>query len=943
MQTTKTAFCTPRGAIVCACSTISFILLSLTTTGCFTPFGEWPADAGGETDADGDADSDSDVDGDADGDADADGDVDGDADLDVDADGDVDGDADGDADLDVDVDADLDVDADGDVDGDVDGDTSGDADVEHDAEREPSCGNSVTEEGEECDDGNFDNDDACISCVAARCGDGFEWAGVEGCDDGNTEPGDGCSPGCVPETCGDGVVQPPEECDDGNEINTDECPSTCLAARCGDEFVWAEVEECDDGNEDETDACLSSCVDAACGDGIVWEDAEECDTAGSRTCDTTCETTGSQSCVDCEWEETCHPPAEECNGRDDDCEEGEDNGFDCTLGAEPALCAVGMCTGFRSCDNECARSACAPRWTASPLVPHNGAYTGSLWAAMAHDTLRPEFRWRPAPEDEPSCDHVIYHLQVDDSCTTPGFASCDFPSPEIDVPELEETSFRPLENLTVDLVHPVGRRYFWRVRSCFEGGGCSAWSPVRYVDAGRVPNDIDGDGYSDLVVGATYQDAPTHDEGAVYIFYGSHSGPSDEPDARLDEAVGAEGGQFGSGVGTGDFNGDGFSDIVIGASYANKAPGRAFLYLGGNPRLPPRDTPPDSILENPEEISQGRFGLTVASAGDVNADGFADILIGAPFRGGRAGSAFVFQGRAEWDREGTEHDVEIANPDEDWGPTADFGSRLAAAGDLNADGFSDIVIGSPHQGIGEFLEEGRAFVYFGRAEGGGVDVDSFVRLNNPTHARPGGLGSAVSSAGDINRDGYDDLVISAPLQSFLAVYDGMVFLYYGSEDWLSGVPDGSFGSPGSQTSCYFGNSVTAGDIDSDGYNELIVGATHWNDIDEDEGRIFVYYDAREISIRDEVLPDVSFQNPSPSVDGHFGHAVASVGDLDGDGFDDIVAGVPSQEFDTVVNAGTVYIYYGSAEDISATPDRVIVSPEPEDGGVFGVSVASAVM
>ena len=344
-------------------STLSSVLVLvpalLISSGCLTDFGVWPGDVGtdggGDADVAGDGDSDGDVDMDGDADGDLVGDADSDGDRDVD--GEVDGDADSDADSDVDGDADSD--ADGDVDGDVDGDSDAELDGDHyedadsDTDPEPRCGNRITEEGEECDDGNDDETDACIECVTARCGDGHEWAGVEDCDDGNRIDSDACLSSCVPATCGDGFVHTDEEaCDDGNDDDTDACIS-CVMARCGDGHVWTGAEECDDGNGVDTDACLSTCVPADCGDGIVWEDVEECDTEEAGACVTTCETEGTRFCVDCAWEEVCATPPELCNEIDDDCNEDTPDGADedwigvACDGDDTDVCAEGFfeCTG----------------------------------------------------------------------------------------------------------------------------------------------------------------------------------------------------------------------------------------------------------------------------------------------------------------------------------------------------------------------------------------------------------------------------------------------------------------------------------------------------------------------------------------------------------------------------------------------------------------------
>jgi cysteine-rich repeat protein len=90
------------------------------------------------------------------------------------------------------------------------------------------CGNGYVNWGEECDDGNTSNTDACTNeCECAECGDGFVWTGMEQCDDANEVDNDGCTNECELPKCGDGIVQGDEECDDGNEVNDDECTNSC--------------------------------------------------------------------------------------------------------------------------------------------------------------------------------------------------------------------------------------------------------------------------------------------------------------------------------------------------------------------------------------------------------------------------------------------------------------------------------------------------------------------------------------------------------------------------------------------------------------------------------------------------------------------------------------------------------------------------------------------
>lgn len=140
-----------------------------------------------------------------------------------------------------------------------------------------SCGDDYIQTGvEDCDDGNTVGDDACPKDCTSLCGDGMVH-GDEECDDGNAENTDACTDDCKSAACPDGFIQDGEECDDGNSDNTDECTELCLIASCGDEFVQKGEEDCDDGNDENTDECTEGCKLAACGDGYVQEGEEECD------------------------------------------------------------------------------------------------------------------------------------------------------------------------------------------------------------------------------------------------------------------------------------------------------------------------------------------------------------------------------------------------------------------------------------------------------------------------------------------------------------------------------------------------------------------------------------------------------------------------------------------------------------------------------------------
>ena len=130
----------------------------------------------------------------------------------------------------------------------------------------PICGDTVVDVGEECDDGNDIDEDACTNlCKNAVCGDAIVGPG-EACDDGNDIDDDACSNTCASAACGDAVVQAPEECDDGNDLDDDACLNTCLKAVCGDSIVFTGTEECDDANDIDDDGCSNTCKLPTCMD-----------------------------------------------------------------------------------------------------------------------------------------------------------------------------------------------------------------------------------------------------------------------------------------------------------------------------------------------------------------------------------------------------------------------------------------------------------------------------------------------------------------------------------------------------------------------------------------------------------------------------------------------------------------------------------------------------
>jgi cysteine-rich repeat protein len=152
------------------------------------------------------------------------------------------------------------------------------------------CGDGLVQAGEECDDGNFQNDDTCsFSCTANVCGNDRIDPG-EQCDDGNPFNGDACESDCTNPRCGNGIVDPVEQCDDGNLVDGDGCDHNCGIPGCPNHVVDP-GEQCDDGNLVDNDGCARNCTLPGCGNGIreVGEQCDDGNTVDGDCCSSTCQ------------------------------------------------------------------------------------------------------------------------------------------------------------------------------------------------------------------------------------------------------------------------------------------------------------------------------------------------------------------------------------------------------------------------------------------------------------------------------------------------------------------------------------------------------------------------------------------------------------------------------------------------------------------------------
>lgn len=353
--------------------------------------------------------------------------------------------------------------------------------------------------------------------------------------------------------------------------------------------------------------------------------------------------------------------------------------------------------------------------------------------------------------------------------------------------------------------------------------------------------------------------------------------------------------------------------------------------------------------------ANARFGSDIASAGDVNRDGYEDLIVGSMYYADgetSEGAAFVFHGGPGGLAGATLADADTVLQSNH--AAARFGGAVASAGDVNDDGYGDVIVGAggwESAGQAAGFEEGAAFVFLGGPGGipsGGPELASATLEGDVENTR---LGSSVSTAGDIDGDGYDDVITGGYLyqSSGDETREGVAMIFLGGPD---GVADAGFATAhavlqADQPDAFLGNAVAGpGDLDGDGFDDVVVGAPRYNAPDEREGVVFVFYGSAE-GITDGGPATAGAQLEGDQVDARFGFSVAATGDLNADGFPDLIVGAPRYDADQV-DEGAAFVFLGGAEGItSGGPDTAATRLEGDQPGSvsnlcegqFGCSVA----
>jgi hypothetical protein len=539
--------------------------------------------------------------------------------------------------------------------------------------------------------------------------------------------------------------------------------------------------------------------------------------------------------------------------------------------------------------------------------------------------------------------------------------------------------------------------------------------------------DVNGDGYADIIAGAPKYDEGETDEGKVFAFYGNNGGqyPAQGGTLTATPQWTAQSNQVGANFGVslgaiGDFNNDGFGDIIIGANLYDNGQtdeGAAFIYKGQGPKPSTGpggglNTAYSYLLEKNQ--ANANFGISVASAGDVNGDNKYDVIVGANLYDNTftdEGAAFAWYGTTtapaaipNWTAYATEADKTGDN----------FGCSVSTAGDINGDGYSEVVVGcdkgdnptaNETPEFGALTDNGKAYIYPGAPAGlNPIAPNSDIREGKVNNAR---FGTSVACGGDMNADGYAELIVGCPYyiekppasgeqRGRFYIYEGDVaianifpYIIYsgaaiGDNAGFSAAPAGDvngdgfsdvlfssvtftngqtnegkvwavYGTPRglnvggtrdvqlekNQVSANLGVSVaTAGDVNGDGYNDVIVGAPLFDSTLTNEGAAFIY-----LGTATGLSTTHAWAAYGRKANAKFGNCVSSAGDVNGDGYSDVIIGAPDYDGAAGVKSGKVNIYFGASSIATATP---VTSANPgwvKEGSAanqgFGNSVACA--
>jgi hypothetical protein len=361
-------------------------------------------------------------------------------------------------------------------------------------------------------------------------------------------------------------------------------------------------------------------------------------------------------------------------------------------------------------------------------------------------------------------------------------------------------------------------------------------------------------------------------------------------------------GNFGWGINIcGDINQDGYDDLLIGASLWNENHGRVHLYFGGADM----DGIPDLIFAG--EAAGDFLGDGGAALGDVNGDGYDDVIIGARGYSKNDGRVYIFLGGVDMDKE-----VDVILDGEP-GKTGFFSCNCLSVGDVDKDGHADVLVGAG----GYDRKRGRVYLYYG-----GDLMDSSADIVFEGERADDLFGRNATIGQDIDGDGYRDILIGARTAPE-GTKNGRAYLFYGGDrNHMDAVCDMTF-TPPSYRGHEFGSSLDIYDIDSDGHADVVIGARLG------QGAVFVYWgDERD---KMDAVADVTILGED-GAQSSLGGDKLFCADFNRDGYGDIAVGAYNWLHQNRI--GRTYVYYGGTKTSFDTQPDVIFTGETE-GSWFG--------
>jgi hypothetical protein len=356
----------------------------------------------------------------------------------------------------------------------------------------------------------------------------------------------------------------------------------------------------------------------------------------------------------------------------------------------------------------------------------------------------------------------------------------------------------------------------------------------------------------------------------------------------------------------GDINGDHYNDLIVGVpNYDNgqSGEGAVFVYYGSATGF---KTAPDLIITGNEPGVH--FGWSVSTAGDVNGDGFGDIIVGAPDCSPtktREGCAYVYFGSAAGLDTTPAHVWSVHSGQE----YASLGYIVGSAGHFNGNTYDDIFIGAPNYSQ-DHSKQGAVYVYFGSNQGiinTSASPDWLVKGDQDNAY----LGLSASTAGDVNNDGFSDLIVGAPNASGDQTSEGKAYIYVGSGSTPS--TTAAWVAEGGQQNAHFGAAVSsAGDVNGDGFSDVLIGAPDYDTPELDAGEVFAFFGSST-----GLSQQAGWSGTNHQAGSHFGISVAPAGKVNADTYDDVIIGANQAKVNDETS-GAVYLYYGKSDGIENT-------------------------